>query len=398
MMRFPVTILLIVCLLLFVDVSFARCRSCCKNGRCSRRSWKCNTCKWCKNCYDSNCPSNHVCTTRCNGRCVECKESSDCDWRTDGKTQCVANRCVECTTDSNCQSDSECNMTCNKLFGQCTPRIDTIGNLNCVNDTSILTNFGKWNRCLVGQSKCVECLTNGDCAKNYEKNGNKSFCDVTTHTCETCLHNNDCRTEKHCGNNIYCNATAGIGENYCYLVSNYTTTDGKQNITTTGINDIKVITNIPVPNEYSCDKNQICYPYEGVCEQKCNNDTHCTMMNNLSLYPNRNVCHNGMCIGCSSHEYCDHLNIKTCGRECIWFEDEANYKCFGGQVCPDAFQFEYNTAVTNKASCDISFRHLWDENGVSYGVQKEYLCNFGNKNRFSYLAVLSLMLITVLLF
>lgn len=103
---------------------------------------------------------------------------------------CVNNNCVECRGNGDCASDTNCARGCTN-WGSC---VSTGATLNCA---------ARGQRCVIGESRCVDCLSDTDCPTN------KPHCAVGSGTCHECLAN------EHCQKDNDCTATCNPGSQTC---------------------------------------------------------------------------------------------------------------------------------------------------------------------------------------
>lgn len=107
--------------------------------------------------------------------CVQCDSDHHCGG---ANRFCIWNSCKQCRGVSDCASDSNCNAVCSG--NNC----HVNSNLNCVS---------QGQRCIIGQARCVDCLSNSDCP------GSKPYCDAGgTHTCHQCLATLHCQSDRDC--------------------------------------------------------------------------------------------------------------------------------------------------------------------------------------------------------
>jgi hypothetical protein len=110
-------------------------------------------------------------------RCVECRDFTDCAGRSDGKTECVGNKCVTC-------DPSKTNAGCSGQTPVCDPT--TLGCKACSTSSQcggslVCTGSGSCGGCRTSATDCVAPTT--------------PICDAGTTECRGCSSNQECQTE-----------------------------------------------------------------------------------------------------------------------------------------------------------------------------------------------------------
>ncbi|HVW30681.1 MAG TPA: hypothetical protein VHC69_35235 [Polyangiaceae bacterium] len=110
-------------------------------------------------------------------QCVECRTFMDCAGRTDGKTECVGNKCVQCDpskTNAGCSGQTP---VCDKTTLSCKPCTATS---DC-GGTLVCTANGSCGGCRTSAADCATPTT--------------PICDSGTTECRGCSSNTECNTE-----------------------------------------------------------------------------------------------------------------------------------------------------------------------------------------------------------
>ena len=243
----------------------------------------------CHRCSDGEC-SPRVCRYpgNCDYSCMDCRSDANCGWAS-GRPYCSGNSCVQCTSVGHCASNNNCDVSCDS--GKC----NVHSSLDCTSQKG--TPY-----CVIGSSKCVECLDNSHCG------GSKPYCS-SSNTCEECLNN------FHCRNITHCNALCEVGN--------------------TGSPGFGATCQHPIEQEFlECSDTEVCYEWLGQCHDKCfpsGNQSGCPPLNSTvdgdQCNPN-----DGKCYLCISDFQCNTSTNQTCGAVCQLNSDH-QHQCTSGTTC-----------------------------------------------------------------
>lgn len=224
-------------------------------------------------CRDYKC-SPRVCRSDgCSGcGCVDCRSDSHCGWATD-RPYCSSNTCVQCLGNGHCASDTNCNSFCTSNSCVSTSRLDC-------------TQLVNTTHCLIGQARCIECLSDSDCPSKH--------CRPDTNTCEACLTNLHCRSNDAC-------------------------------------NDVCLDWKCSTPVEAAvCNRtnDEVCYEWLGECRPSCLSEN-----GTCSTGKNCNT-NNGKCYNCVIDDHCGISSNETCNSHCQYLPDTIQTQCGPYSVCP----------------------------------------------------------------
>jgi hypothetical protein len=133
-------------------------------------------------------------------RCVECRDFTDCAGRSDGKTECVANKCVACDpskTSAGCSGKTPVCDPTTLTCKACSTSSDCGGSLVC-------TSSGSCGGCRTSATDCAAPTT--------------PICDSTTTECRGCSSDQECQSElglAYCVDNARCSPCQPTTEQGC---------------------------------------------------------------------------------------------------------------------------------------------------------------------------------------
>jgi len=211
------------------------------------------------------------------GNCVKCANNFDCS---SDNPFCINYNCVRCRDINDCASDNSCDTICSG--SSCQIR----SNLNCASSRQ---------RCLIGQARCVDCLSNDDCPSL------SPYCDTMgTYTCHQCLANAHCQTDSDCS------ASCDLSNRKC-----------KQGD--------------PIVNCSLNSTNLYCHKASYSCV-RCTSDVHCS---NELVSKRCNTDGDNSCHQCVKDQHC--RSRGTC-----------DSKCINSDICND----NPSPLVCNKSECN----------------------------------------------
>lgn len=260
----------------------------------------------CHKCRDQDCASQGVCKNpgHCDHSCIDCRIDDDCGWTGGSKPHCSDNTCVQCASVSHCASNSNCDVSCDS-------------NICNVHSTMDCTLLKETPHCLIGNSKCVECLDDSHCGSE------KPYCSPSNR-CEECLNNFNCRNATRC-NAICVSATSTI-------TSTTTSTTLLQPGVISSI--LNTTCQAPPSEEYlHCQDGTVCYDWLGQCYESCSDNSQCPPSNSTAINGNRCNSKDGKCYLCTTDNDCNTSANQTCGAYCKFNADNHQYVCTSGTSC-----------------------------------------------------------------
>jgi Cys-rich repeat protein len=273
---------------------------CPMGSTCSTMGNTANTCVTA--CGTVNCTTNPTGNNVCdlpNNRCVGCLSDTDCademtdktcDLRMTGMSMLPAGNCVQCTADAQCPSG----LVCGTMGNTANTCVKPCGTTTCTT-----TPTGN-DICDLPNNRCVDCMTNADCAVETTN----KFCDTSVNptttlprfTCEECLTTADCpmgnvclgnNCEASCTTDAQCSADGGGNSPHCNPTTKVCAECGS--------------------DAHCSGTTPFCTP-DGSCEQ-CLTDAHC------AAQTPRVLCNptNNTCVQCIDSTQC--TPPATCGRQ-----------------------------------------------------------------------------------
>jgi hypothetical protein len=266
----------------FCNSTTKRCVQCLKTADCPQLVENCYmnpVCNSSGSCVYNTCKSNEVCDS---GKCVECNIDNDCNYKItcDAEYECKSHicaikknpcedekrfkhcdptvgKCGECLKDTDCKTDyCDGKQICMKVASSLQPNISI-----CLKTHSCKEKDGGVN-CNRETNKCVQCVTNEDCAKLELPN----ICDAT-YMCQEdrCIPNEHSKCD---GNPDIC-IKHGEKDMACICQSD-------DNCTNTCTHKCDTVKKICVRTEDICKNNKKCKPGHPSSCVECLIDSDCT--------------------------------------------------------------------------------------------------------------------------